>query len=593
MKRRFNIFTKIVTLLVLLLVPIFLMYGISYKISVGVVEEQMRTTTSNRLSFFAHELDTKVEQLAISPVILSADPYVRDYLDHYGYSKLDMLKAESRLVEKLSLQSISGTWSNVLTLHLPREDRTLSSAINQEIVLSHTGDIYKNWTLLDKGEVQDGRMFLREFAVPAKTTSRENAKALFGISFPESNIVEMLDTFKKGGTGDPFFYSPNGYAPILNSTADRALVDRMMPALPELIAGTTGQAVVEPEGRKLMLTYTQTRQLGWYLIDYMPMEDMLVPITQSRNLFYASSGLLVLLSLLAAFLLYRNVQKPIKSLVQGVQRLKKGDFSVRLPMKPDNEFDFLFYRFNDMAEQMGNLIEHVYEERIRSREANIKQLQSQINPHFLFNSLFFIINSAHMEDKHSVIAMAQNLAEYYRYATRVENQWESVREETNIVDKYLSIQNMRMQRLNYQIDIPAAMMELQIPRLLLQPIVENAIVHGLEPSHDGGIIKITGHQDEYFNRIEIEDNGIGMKEEELAALEEKITQPMREDVGCGTWNVHQRLLVQFGEGSGLRFSTSSYGGLKVTVQWNRKTTADDPLMRSIEGGDTNAADDSG
>ncbi len=121
-----------------------------------------------------------------------------------------------------------------------------------------------------------------------------------------------------------------------------------------------------------------------------------------------------------------------------------------------------------MAEQIQELIEKVYKETLRSREATLKQLQSQINPHFLYNCLFYIKNMASLGEKEAVVAMSLNLGEYYRYTTRLENPMTTIREEMKLIQNYLEIQTMRMQRLGYEIAIPEDMMELEIPRLLIQ-----------------------------------------------------------------------------------------------------------------------------
>jgi two-component system sensor histidine kinase YesM len=249
--------------------------------------------------------------------------------------------------------------------------------------------------------------------------------------------------------------------------------------------------------------------------------------------------------------------------------LKRGDLSTRIEYRSNNEFGYLIQRFNEMAERIQVLVEDVYAEKIRSRDATLKQLQSQINPHFLYNSLFFIINSAELEDRESVVMMAQNLAEFYRYTTRVENQSVKLKDELNLVRHYLSIQTLRMHRLESVISVPDEMLEENMPRLILQPLVENAIVHGIEHREGGGCITIAGLQDPEFNRIMVEDNGAGLPDKKLQALRSQLKEQMNDEIGCGTWNVHHRLLYQFGEGSGLTFEQVLGGGLRVTVTWRR------------------------
>src|SRR5690606_39681649 len=124
-----------------------------------------------------------------------------------------------------------------------------------------------------------------------------------------------------------------------------------------------------------------------------------------------------------------------------------GYFSVRLNYSARNEFSLLFARFNIMAQRIQELIENVYEEKLRRREATLKQLQSQINPHFLYNCLFFIKNMARMKNEEAVVAMSLNLGEYFRYTTRLGNQTATLAEELSVIVNYLEIQNLRMRRI--------------------------------------------------------------------------------------------------------------------------------------------------
>jgi two-component system sensor histidine kinase YesM len=208
----------------------------------------------------------------------------------------------------------------------------------------------------------------------------------------------------------------------------------------------------------------------------------------------------------------------------------------------------------------------VYEEQIRSREAMLKQLQSQINPHFLYNCLFYIKNMARLGDEESVVAMALNLGEYFRYTTRMNKETALFQEELDVVVNYLEIQNLRMKRIAYHIEVPEPIRILVIPRLMLQPIVENAVVHGIEPIDGKGEIRIHGAVQEGEYRVVVEDNGVGLDDEQLAQLQRRLELPEEEvSASYGLWNVNQRLKLMFAPGSGLLLSRSPLGGLAVTV----------------------------
>jgi two-component system sensor histidine kinase YesM len=568
---KMNIFSKMLMLLILLLIPIVFLYSFSNRITNQVIQDQIQSSNLNQLSFVLHQLDSNIDNLSMFPVIFGYDPYIREFVDKLVSPSYDILKAESRITEKLSLQSVSSSWSNDLTLIIPAEKKVLSSSIYMNGTSSWAWDdkIRTSWTYAeDSTRGQPIGTFIREISEPARAKIVKQANAVYQVKFPIQNVSDLLDVYKQDKQSDPFLYQA-GYKPIVNSTVSQAMVDAIMEKLHDETLKDSGQETHIIHGQQYLVSYVKSQQLGWYLVDYVPVQHILSPITKTRNLFYISVGLLLIMSVLAAFLLYRNVQIPIAKMIRSLQRLKRGDLSTRIEYRSKNEFDYLIQRFNEMAERIQVLVEDVYAEKIRSREATLKQLQSQINPHFLYNSLFFIINSAELEDRESVVMMAQNLAEFYRYTTRVENQSVKLKDELNLVRHYLSIQNLRMQRLESVISIPDAMLEENVPRLILQPLVENAVVHGIEHREGGGCITITGEQDPEFNRIIIEDNGAGLSDEELHALRSQLKEQMNDEIGCGTWNVHHRLLYQFGEGSGLTFEQVPGGGLRVTVTWRR------------------------
>src|SRR5690606_17807950 len=214
-----------------------------------------------------------------------------------------------------------------------------------------------------------------------------------------------------------------------------------------------------------------------------------------------------------------------------------GYFSVRLNYSARNEFSLLFARFNIMAQRIQELIENVYEEKLRRREATLKQLQSQINPHFLYNCLFFIKNMARMKNEEAVVAMSLNLGDYYRYITRSESDLATIREELKMVTNYLEIQSLRLERVKFTIDVPDDILDKTVPRLTLQPIIENAILHGIEPKAENGEINIYGDFNDNVYTITVEDSGVGMSEDQLNKIKTSLKNPRDEKLAGGTWIV--------------------------------------------------------
>lgn len=577
MPRKPTIFSKIILMIVLLLIPVLILYGYTNKVSVHVVENEIQANSLGQLSFLLQQFDATIEQLAMYTVTLSADPHVRDLMDRGESVPYDRQREQYRINKKLSLQSVSSSWMNEITLYLPKQDMMLSSNLLKDY--DPRGDV--DQFALRQGWIYDddpqgysqvpGARFVRQISEPYSATSTDQVVAMIQVAFPVTNISNMMDMVKWDGRSDPFLYNRD-YGPIGSTSMDKAAVGEVMAKLSERTLGDSGHLLTDIGMGRVAVFYVKSKQLGWFLVDYVPVESILQPIHKTNSFFYATIASLLAVGIIAAYLLYRNVQRPIRKLLRGVQMLKKGNLSARIENSPGNEFDFLFLRFNDMAAEIQELVERVYAEKIRSHEATLKQLQAQINPHFLYNSLFFIINTAKMQDTPSVVAMAQNLAEYYRYTTRMEDRPASLREEMQLVENYLEIHNLRLGRLRYEIDVPEEMMDLPLPRLLLQPIVENAVVHGIERKPGCGLIRVSGHAGDGHYMLIVEDNGAGIPYEDLLKLEQKLRLPLEEQTRCGVWNVHQRLRYLFGAGSGLQLSKSPLGGLQVTMIWREESS---------------------
>lgn len=209
----------------------------------------------------------------------------------------------------------------------------------------------------------------------------QNAETLIKLEFNSDNIRDMLDKFKGDGRHDPFYYRED-MGVVYNRTSDRELTGELIRELSFDKLKNVDSRTVVIDGEPYMVNTVKSRTTGFYLVDYMPLSDILKPIHQSNTLFYGSMIFLLITGALVAYLLYVQVQMPVKQLIRGFQRLKQEDYSVRIKPKGKNEFSFLSERFNSMVEKIQQLFEHVYLEQIHVREARLKQLQSQINPHF-------------------------------------------------------------------------------------------------------------------------------------------------------------------------------------------------------------------
>ncbi|MFK0521035.1 sensor histidine kinase [Paenibacillus illinoisensis] len=580
MSYRTNLFSKMVILILIMLIPVVLLYWYSNHKTTNVLRDELNRSNSNQLEFFQNQVNTHIELLSSWPNLLIHDPDIASFRRIYTdsrYFDLDAINLVKRIQNKLSIQESSSNWTTKLYLYSPSMGRVVSErdarfydkqALRESIV--------SGW---DVRKIVDGKdekfMFSWITASPYGIKDPAvNAETIIKLEFDSDNIRDMLDKFKDDGRHDPFYYREESGV-IYNRTSDRELTNRLMDQLAIHTLQDVDNRTVVIDNEPYMVNTVKSSTTGWYLVDYMPLSDILKPIHQSNVLFYSSMICLLGMSFLAAYLLYVQVQVPVKQLIRGFQRLKQEDYSVRIKPKGRNEFSFLSERFNSMVEQIQQLFEHVYLEQIHVREARLKQLQSQINPHFFYNCFSFITSMAKLKRVDAVVAMSHNLSRYYRYTTRQERDVVPLNEEIEFVNCYLEIQQMRMDRIRYRIDLPDSMMRQEVPPLIVQPLVENAVIHGIEADADAGEIRVSGEKQNGVMILKVEDDGQGMTSEERDKLLDKLRGTMDQDMGCGLWNVNQRMQLRYGEQAGINITESPLGGLCVTLSWPAEDEIDE------------------
>lgn len=309
---------------------------------------------------------------------------------------------------------------------------------------------------------------------------------------------------------------------------------------------------------------------GLMLVTYYPLSKMLLPV---NNMTHITGGLLLVALLIGALYLKmynRNILLQLNMLTYKLKRVEDGDLTTQITELPDNEFYYVFDQFNHMIVRMNELFDETLKEQELRMQAELEQLQLQINPHFLYNSLSYIVTVA--EEPDAVRSMAVHLSRYYRYCTQ-KKMITTIKEEVSYAKAYLEIMAMR-KRIRYTINMPKEIGELPIIPLILEPLIENAIEHGLEGCESAKQIEIEiGWTPSRAVMFAISDDGEGMTKEQIAALKERISRKERkEEESVGLWNVNQRLINYYSKSAALGFRRSRWGGLTVyfTIRPERK-----------------------
>jgi two-component system sensor histidine kinase YesM len=277
-------------------------------------------------------------------------------------------------------------------------------------------------------------------------------------------------------------------------------------------------------------------------------------------------------SLYAGFYFFNTINKRLSTVIKGMREVHTDTLNNFIENDSDDELGELINNYNYMIAKMSVLVDEQYKLGKAVKNAELKALQSQINPHFLYNTLDMINWMAYKNMTSEISSAVKKLAKFYKLSLNKGNDIISINDEINHVSLYTEIQNMRYSnRISLEIDIDDFIRNCKIPKITLQPIAENAIIHGIFAKGDvEGKILIRGTIDENAIYIKVSDNGIGIKESELPFIlstkRVKSNSTSSKGSGYGIRNINERLKLYYGDDFGLSFTSTYEKGTTVTIK---------------------------
>ena len=296
---------------------------------------------------------------------------------------------------------------------------------------------------------------------------------------------------------------------------------------------------------------------------------MLKDLTRTQGTQLGITVLLLVFALALIFYTVRNMDASVKSVVSGMQEVKKGNLDVGVPVHSCDESGTIADNFNEMTVKVRELIREVTEAEENRKNAEIRALEAQINPHFLYNTLDSINWMAIEKEEYEISKMIRNLGVILRYSVNKSNQIVTIRELADWLEKYISLQQMRFNdAFSYCLNIDKDTYDRTVYKLLLQPFVENAIIHGFKEMESGGFLQIDIMPAENGQGIVIiiEDNGKGMPQEMLKCYNDREEAIKDEGKSIGLHNAFSRMNMYYGEKASWNVSSIEGMGPVITLR---------------------------
>lgn len=450
-------------------------------------------------------------------------------------------------------------------IYLPNAKMKISDSYITDMDADDFEAVRQKYTMSDFPlKYMEGSLFMSSSGVPVYQT-RELPAVLFVVEFNEKKIKETLRNFNTIDNSGSFLYQPE-QSIFIESGENAGTGNRILELLrPELEEKEEFSDVIKTEEGNYQISVTQSSYLG-YFVQYAPEKEVLKNMESYKWLVFIYIIGVASVAVVFSESIEKTIHRPLNKLMEAFSKVEKENLSSGgTEYTGEDEFSYLFEGFNHMQDKTKRLIEELVLQKELAQQAELKQLQAQINPHFLYNSFFSLKNKIKREELEDAEKLASLLGTYFRFLTRNDENCISLKSEVEHARSYTDIQYMRFHdRIDvYFEELPKEYESVMVPRLILQPVIENALKYGLEEKEEGGMLRITFRPKEDILEIHVEDNGQMFTDDTLRELREKLEKT---DEITGIINIHKRLKLYWGEKSGLEISRSSLGGAHIVIK---------------------------
>ncbi len=560
---------------IVVLLGIILFYSTS-----GIIREEVADTTAMAIDNGGHQLELYIDQMKGLSAILAENKQVCRYFGQ-PHADTGVLNTDKSDIEVLIFSILSANPEIASIILIGSDGRIISN--ETELDMEFTGDIQeKEWykavlgstmPVLTSARMQEFSMDKDKWVISLGRElcdEKGNHIGIIRIDLKYDVIESILDDLHLGSSG---------YSYILNN-ADQVVYHHD----PEFFSNEEKRQklidILNMDDDELkhesILTHSyQMMKAGWTLVGVASLDSLVRMQRDIVIVLWIIGSILIITAFGSSSLFANSISRPLRKLENVMHKVEEGKFDVKVSSNGSVEIESLSEHFQSMMERIRYLMNEVRIKEQALHDSNVKHLYSQINPHFLYNTMDTIVWFAEFGNTEKVISVSKAMAKFFRLSLHGGSEITTVEDELEHVRQYLFIQKERYQdKLTYDISVDKELYDINIPKILLQPIVENSINHGIRTKDGAGKITITGSLSNERLTLTVEDNGIGFD----------TSQPVKKAVGnrlggVGLKNVEERIHLYYGKGYGLLIESTPGKGTKVTLYLGVSVKISDRMIR--------------
>lgn len=562
-----SIFKKIMAAFMAVLLPLMAITWLINDKGSNSIRREISQSTLNTARYYLESLDKEADRIVrYLPKYVTDDDLMEiaaagDELSHFERSQKiwDIQK-------RLMLMKDSSPFIQEARVYIPLLGRTLLSAKYETEIdrQEYEAMQLKNRNYEEPFIYWNDRLFI-SMQYPANT--QREPLFVIGVELSASKIQESLSQIGSSIGGKSVLYNiDRGWH--IQSEEDPAL----LATVEEFIGNNQaegkkeGYDTVRYEGSSYLAVYKYSPLWNSYSVSLIPEANVLGPIQKYRIWFWWACALAVLVVLFFSYFLFLLIYRPLMRLVHSFRRVQQNRLEPISIDRGRDEFGYLYQAFNDTVQSLRTLIEENYEQQIRNQRSELKRLQAQINPHFLYNCFFVLCRLIKSDrQKEKAYQFCLYIGEYFHFITRNDEDEIPLSLEVKHSRTYVDMQSVCYGE-RIQAEFDGEIPEISVPRLVMQPIIENAYKHALGNMRTEGELWVHSEREPEGFAFYVEDNGNAISDEDIYKLNSRLKRSEgRIEETTGLVNVHRRIQLRYGPEYGITMARSELGGLQVKI----------------------------
>ncbi|MBO9608327.1 MAG: histidine kinase [Paenibacillaceae bacterium] len=584
-KWRVSIFSKLVLTFLVVMTPMYALGTVMNEWGADLVKSEISKSLRSQIAFYRTSLETEIDRMVrLQREYVNDEDLVSLSITPESMTEYQKQTTIKRFQQRLETMKESSYYIAKASVYIPPIDRVISTERLSEPIDRPLLETMKREGAQSRSifySEGDGRIYLREYYPGAAMANQRDPMFILELELSVPTLQKFLKQLSDSDRGGAAIIQRDWTIVEAKRQEHLAAISERVQSYynQERTATYLSTQDTEPhtetirfDRERILTVSTYSSKLDASLLVYLPESDVMGPLEKYRLYIWLVSAVALMVLLAFAYWIFRIIHRPLTRLVRAFRKVEAGNLQLALQYRSNDEFFDLYQQFNNMVAHLNTLIFEVYEQKIRLQQSELKQLQSQINPHFLYNSFYLLYRMTRARDFDNSTRFAKYLGDYFQYITRGDKEEVELEKELGHVRAYSEIQSIRFgDRIKVEFgDVPEECGRVMVPRLILQPIVENAYQHGLGDALGESRLTIrverTTAEGEPALRIVVEDNGKGLSEAQCARWEALLNGWERPEDVTGMLNVHKRLQLKFGARAGISLSPGAGGaGLRVTI----------------------------